>query len=92
VRSLRADLERVQRHAQVIDRACERREVIDEVDSLVDRLAQTSCRRRVRGRRVKRARAAQALRTPLRRLSKHRATLEEKSISGPSFLDHPEED
>lgn len=42
--------------------------------------------------RVKRARAAQALRTPFRRLSKHRETLDEKSISGPSFLDRFDEE
>ena len=40
---------------------------------------------------VKAARAAQALRTPLRRLSQHRQTLDEKSISGPSFLDRVDE-
>ena len=42
--------------------------------------------------RVKGARVAQALRTPFRRLSRHRATLEEKSISGPSFLDRQDDD
>jgi Uncharacterised nucleotidyltransferase len=42
--------------------------------------------------RVKRARATQALRTPFRRLSKHRRTLDEKSISGPSFLDRFDEE
>ena len=36
VRAVRADLERVQRQAQVVDRARERREVVDEVDRLVD--------------------------------------------------------
>ncbi len=36
VRAVRADLERVQRHAQVVDRARERREVVDEVDGLGD--------------------------------------------------------
>jgi hypothetical protein len=36
---------------------------------------------------VKAARAAQALRTPRRRLSQHRETLDQKSISGPTFLD-----
>jgi Uncharacterised nucleotidyltransferase len=35
---------------------------------------------------VKAGRTAQALRTPLRRLSQHRKTLAEKSVSGPSFL------
>ena len=40
---------------------------------------------------VKAARAAQALRTPLRRLSQHRQTLDQKSISGPSFLDRIDE-
>ena len=40
---------------------------------------------------VKAARTAQALRTPLRRLSQHRQTLAEKSISGPSFLDRVDE-
>ena len=42
--------------------------------------------------RVKRARAVQALRTPFRRVSKHRETLDEKSISGPSFLDRLDEE
>jgi Uncharacterised nucleotidyltransferase len=42
--------------------------------------------------RVKGARVAQGLRTPFRRLSKHRAALEEKSISGPSFLDRQDDD
>ena len=42
--------------------------------------------------RVKRARAVQALRTPFRRVSKHRKTLDEKSISGPSFLDRLDEE
>ena len=37
VRPVRAGLERVQRHAQVVDRARERGEVVDEVDGLVDR-------------------------------------------------------
>ena len=41
---------------------------------------------------MKRARAAQALRTPFRRVSKHRKTLDEKSISGPSFLDRFDEE
>ena len=36
VRAVRADLERVQRHAQVVDRARERGEVVDEVDGLGD--------------------------------------------------------
>ncbi len=40
---------------------------------------------------VKAARAAQALRTPLRRLSQHRQTLDQKSISGASFLDRVDE-
>jgi hypothetical protein len=44
------------------------------------------------GWRVKWARGAQALRTPFRRLSQHRETLEKKSISGPSFLDRKDED
>jgi hypothetical protein len=41
---------------------------------------------------VKGARIAQGLRTPFRRLSKHRAELQEKSISGPSFLDRQDDD
>lgn len=40
---------------------------------------------------VKAARAAQALRTPLRQLSQHRQTLDQKSISGPSFVDRVDE-
>ena len=36
VRAVRADLQRVQRHAHVVDRARERGEVVDEVDGLVD--------------------------------------------------------
>ena len=36
VRAVRADLQRVQRHAQVVDGARERGEVVDEVDRLVD--------------------------------------------------------
>jgi hypothetical protein len=36
---------------------------------------------------VKRARVAQAIRTPRRRLSEHHETLERRSISGPTFLD-----
>ena len=36
VRALRADFQRVQRHAQIVDRARERREVEDEVDRLLD--------------------------------------------------------
>jgi hypothetical protein len=36
VRAVRADLQRVQRHPQVVDRARERGEVVDEVDGLVD--------------------------------------------------------
>jgi hypothetical protein len=42
--------------------------------------------------RVKSARSVQALRTPFRRLSRHRATLDEKAISGPSFLDRLDEE
>ena len=40
---------------------------------------------------VKAARTAQAVRTPLRRLSQHRQILAEKSISGPTFLDRVDE-
>ena len=36
---------------------------------------------------VKRARVAQAIRTPRRRLSEHQGALEERSISGPSYLE-----
>ena len=36
---------------------------------------------------VKRARVAQAIRSPRRRLSEHQETLERRSISGPTFLD-----
>ena len=36
MRSVRADLERVQREAQVVDRRGGRREVVDEVDGLFD--------------------------------------------------------
>jgi len=36
VRAVRADLQRVQRLAQVVDRARERRQVVDDVDGLVD--------------------------------------------------------
>ena len=36
VRAVRADLERVQRQPHVVDRACQRGEVVDEVDRLLD--------------------------------------------------------